>query len=138
MSEKGLAARDDDSDAVEREPGTIVVLNRDLMFGMRVRNAARSLGFEAVFAAETAGFAEAVRARRPLLGVIDMNGAVDWAVVRALRDDDAVRTPLLAFGPHVDVAGRRAAKGAGVDRLVSNGEFHRDTVGLLRRYAAPV
>ncbi|MDF3015147.1 MAG: hypothetical protein K0R44_372, partial [Thermomicrobiales bacterium] len=42
--------------------------------------------------------------------------------------------PTLAFGPHVDIEGRRAAKAAGVTRIVSNGQFHTDTVGLIERY----
>jgi hypothetical protein len=48
-----------------------------------------------------------------------------------------VATPLLGFGPHVDVDGRRAAKAAGLTRIVSNGEFHRDLVALVARYAHP-
>ena len=42
--------------------------------------------------------------------------------------------PTLAFGPHVDVEGRRAAKAAGVTRIVSNGQFHSDMAGLIERY----
>ncbi len=119
------------------EGSIVVVLNRDLMFGSRIRNALRTLGLGAVFAADTAQFADLARSSGPalVLGVIDMNGGVDWQAVRKLKDDPTVDAPLIAFGPHVDVAGRRAAKAAGIDRLLSNGEFHRDTAGLLRRYA---
>ncbi|HEX5500673.1 MAG TPA: hypothetical protein VFX03_15660, partial [Thermomicrobiales bacterium] len=70
------------------------------------------------------------------LGVIDMNGPVDWDEIAALAAM-ADRPPLLGFGPHVEVAGRRAAKAAGVDRIVANGEFHRDAAALIRRYARP-
>ena len=68
-------------------------------------------------------------------GIIDMNGAIPWDVIReaqSSRDDD--RTPTLAFGPHVDVEGRRAARAAGVTRIVSNGQFHSDMAGLIERY----
>ena len=117
--------------------GRVVVLNRDLMFGMRIRGVLQALGYEASFVADAAAFAALVRSSEPApaLGLIDMNGEVDWGVVRGLKDDPGINVPLLAFGPHVDVAGRRAAKTAGVDRLVSNGEFHRDPAGLIRRYA---
>ena len=117
--------------------GTIAVLNRDLLFGVRIGNQLRALGYTVAFAKETAGFGALVRetAPAPVLGIVDMNAGVDWDVVRGLVDDPAVVTPLLAFGPHLDVASRRAAKAAGVDRLVTNGEFHRDMVGLVRRYA---
>jgi hypothetical protein len=127
------------TDHNDRPGGVVVVLNRDLMFGMRIRQALQSLGYESRFAGETGGFVDLLRDVGPaaVLGVIDMNGAVDWALIRAGKDDGTIPTPLLGFGPHVDIEGRRAAKGAGVDRLVSNGDFHRDTTGLLRRYARP-
>lgn len=119
--------------------GTVAVLNRDLLFGVRIGNQLRALGYAVAFARDTEGFAALVRGTEPppVLGILDMNAGVAWDLVRGLVDDPAVVTPLLAFGPHLDVAGRRAAKAAGVDRLVSNGEFHRDMVGLVRRYARP-
>ena len=131
------SAADGQAGGEASEGSLVVVLNRDLIFGSRIRNALRSLGLGAAFAADTAKFAHLVRSSGPalVLGVIDMNGGVDWQAVRELKDDPTVDVPLIAFGPHVDVAGRRAAKAAGIDRLLSNGEFHRDTLGLLRRYA---
>ena len=117
--------------------GVIVALNRDLMFGALIRNAARALGYEVDFARDTERFVDAIRERTPppVLAVVDMNGPLDWGPIRAATADPAVPTPFLGFGPHVDVEGRRAAKAAGLDRIVTNGEFHRDAVGLLRRYA---
>ena len=117
--------------------GTIAVLNRDLMFGVRIGNGLRSLGYTVRFAGDTPGFAGLLRSTTPapVLGIVDMNAGIDWEVVRSLVDDPAVVTPILAFGPHLDVGNRRAAKAARVDRLVTNGEFHRDMVGLVRRYA---
>lgn len=117
--------------------GTVTVLNRDLMFGVRIGNQLRSLGYAVQFARDTDGFVDLLRTTlpAPVLGVIDMNNAIDWSQIQSLVADPAVATPLLAFGPHTDVAGRRTAKAAGVDRLVSNGDFHRDMVALVQRYA---
>ncbi len=119
--------------------GTVVVLNIDLMFGVRIGNGLRGLGYDVTFAKDARRFAEVVRETRPapVLGLIDMNAGIAWETIAELANDLAVATPLLAFGPHVDVAGRRAAKAAGVDRIVSNGEFHRSMVELVRRYALP-
>ena len=129
----------DVTEPARSELGTIVVLNRDLFFGVRIGNLLRSLGYAVDFAPSTAAFVDLVRTTRPppVLAILDLNGAVEWEPVRALAADPAVPTPLLAFGPHTDVAGRRVAKAAGVGRLVSNGEFHRDMAGLVRRYALP-
>ena len=107
------------------------------MFGVRIGNQLRALGYSVSFARDTVGFADLLRNAEPppVLGIIDMNTKVDWDLVRAIAADPARVSPLLAFGPHLDIDGRRAAKAAGVDRLVSNGEFHRDMVSLVGRYA---
>lgn len=121
--------------AVAGEP--VVVLNRDLLFGSRIASTVRTLGYDPTFVPTTAAFCEAVRAATPALAIIDMNGQVDWPLVASLVEEVGGGTPLLAFGPHVDVNGRRAAKAAGVGRIVSNGDFHRQMAELIARYARP-
>ncbi len=117
--------------------GHIVVLNRDLFFGVRIGNGLRGLGYEVTFAPDAPAFATAVRAATPpaVLGIVDLSAGPDWAAIAALTADHAVVTPVLVFGAHKDVEGLRAAKSAGVTRVVSNGDFHRDTAGIVARYA---
>lgn len=119
------------------EMGTIVVLNRDLMFGVRIANQLRAAGYAVAFAQRTSEFVDRLRLLepKPVLGLVDMNTAVEWPLIQALVLDTANATPLLGFGPHLDVEGRRAAKAAGVTRIVTNGEFHQNTINLVRRYA---
>lgn len=116
---------------------TVLVLNRDLMFGSRISAAARSIGLAPRFVRDLPALAAALDepGDPPALIVLDMNAALDWDAMAALVSDLAGRVPVLGFGPHVDVEGRRAAKGAGLTRIVSNGEFHRDTAGFIGRYA---
>ena len=118
--------------------GEIVVLNRDLFFGVKIGNTLRGLGYRVSFVPTTEEFVTRLRTNSPppVLGVIDMSAGVDWETIAAVVSAGAVRTPLLGFGSHLDVEGRRAAKAAGVTRIVSNGDFHRDMVTLVRRYAA--
>jgi hypothetical protein len=114
-----------------------VVLNRDLLFGSRIRSALISLGLEGRFVGTTEEFVSALSERPDsvAIGIIDMNGAVSWDVVReALSVAHSGLAPTLAFGPHVDIEGRRAAKTAGVTRIVSNGQFHSDMADLIARY----
>lgn len=120
--------------------GTIIVLNRDLMFGVRIANQLRAAGYTVTFAQKTSDFVSRVRLAdpKPVLGLVDMNTPVEWPLIQALVLDTANATPLLGFGPHLDIAGRRAAKAAGLARIVTNGEFHQDTVGFVRRYARHV
>jgi hypothetical protein len=117
--------------------GRVVVLNRDLFFGVRIGNQLRALGYTVEVVPDAARFVATVRAADPpaVLGVIDIAARPDWTPIQALTADPAFPTPLLAFGPHLDVAGLRAAKVAGAARVVSNGDFHRAMIDLVRRYA---
>lgn len=113
-----------------------IVLNRDLMFGSRIRGALVSLELAPRFVKNTDELAAALGsdAAETALVIIDMNGPIDWqAVARAIRAASDP-PPTLAFGPHVDVESRRAAKAAGISRIVSNGQFHREMVDLIARY----
>ena len=125
--------------SLPQDPLLLIVLNRDLFFGVRVRNLAKELGFDVLLVPNAAGVRTALGAshERAALVIIDMNVlrvAVDW--------DDLTATlaayptvPSLGFGAHTDVETRRAAKRAGLTRIVSNSDFHRDAAGLIQRYA---
>lgn len=117
--------------------GEVVVLNRDLMFGSRIAAALKALGLRGRFVRDLPGLTAALGESgiEPLLVVVDMNATVDWDALAALIDARGPVVPFLGFGPHVDIAGRRAAKAAGMTRIVSNGAFHKDTAGLIARYA---
>ena len=118
-------------------PTLAVVLNRDLLFGSRIRSALTSLGLEARFVSTAEQFVGALHEESGAvaIGIVDMNGAVAWNVIREeLSGANCGGVPTLAFGPHVDVEGRSAAKAAGVTRIVSNGQFHADMAGLIERY----
>ena len=118
-------------------PKLAVVLNRDLLFGSRIRSALSNSGLTAQFVANAEQFARALAEDRDsiAIGIIDMNGPVAWDVIgKLLGHADPAMPPTLAFGPHVDIENRRAAKAAGVTRIVSNGQFHEDMVGLIERY----
>ena len=117
--------------------GEIVILSRDLLFGVSIRNSVRQLGFTPLLVTSTATLSEALLQpeRAPALVIVDLaavGAGGDWGAIRAV-----VHRPcaVLVFGPHMDVAGLRAAKDAGVTRVVSNGQFHREMGALIERYA---
>ena len=118
-------------------PTLAVVLNRDLLYGSRIRRALAKLGLDSRFVATAEQFAGAL-SREPnsvAIGIIDMNSAISWDAIReAQLSEVAGLVPTLAFGPHVDIEGRRAAKAAGVTRIVSNGQFHTNMTELIERY----
>jgi len=113
----------------------IVALNRDLFFGVRLKQLGESLGYAVELVPDAGRFLTALHARGAQLGIIDINARPDWSLIAA-DPEVANRPPIMAFGPHLDVEGLRAAKEAGVTRVVSNGQFHRDPAALITRYAA--
>lgn len=119
-----------------RGSGSVVVLSRDVFFGMRIRTSLRQLGYEVTIAQDIPGFTRLLTGgdAPSALGLIDFNNPVDWP---ALADAIASGVPIVAFGPHTDVSGFRAAKSAGVSRVVANGEFSRSLPALAKRHALP-
>jgi hypothetical protein len=117
------------------ERSLALVLNRDLLFGSRIRSAISSLGLRAKFVSNAAQLAAELASNSDdvAIVVIDMNDPIDWERIRE-ELGKAIPPPTLAFGPHVDVDARRAAKAAGIDRIVTNGQFDRGMVPLIDRY----
>ena len=114
----------------------VLALNRDLFFGVRMKNQLAAGGFEVEFVPTAAAFAERLRGDSGAIvaGLIDIGAGPDWTVVASLCGELGAAVPIIAFGPHTDVDGFRAAKGSGVTRVISNGDFHRDTLGVVQRY----
>ncbi|CAN5687132.1 hypothetical protein BH24CHL4_BH24CHL4_23090 [soil metagenome] len=118
---------------------TVIVLNRDLMLGIVIGNTAKTLGYAVERVTKTPELVERLRNGRSevSLAIIDMNMTIDWDQITGWIRSGQDLPPILGFGPHVDIEGRRSAKQAGLTRIVSNGEFHRDMARLIRRYARP-
>lgn len=125
--------------SLPQDPLHLIALNRDVFFGVRLRNLGKELGLDVMLTPNVAGIRSALEAHHQTaaLLVIDMNvlrEAVDWEAIAALLVDFPA-IPSLGFGSHTDIETRRAAKQAGVGRIVSNSEFHRDAASLIQRYA---
>lgn len=114
--------------------GLVAVLSTDLFFSMRIRTALRQLGFSVSIAKDVPALSVLVEndGQKACLCIVDFNYPVDWAAIDELTYGGV---PILAFGPHKDVEGFRAAKAAGVTRVVANGEFSRSLPDLALRYA---
>jgi hypothetical protein len=135
MPESKVDAASDASATLAIDRGEIVVLNRDLFFGVKIGNILRGLGYRVSFVPATEPFVARLQTSGPetVLGIIDMGAGIEWSAIATLTGTES--TPILAFGSHLDVDGRRAAKAAGVTHILSNGDFHRDMVALVERYA---
>ncbi|MBW3634719.1 MAG: hypothetical protein KY456_17000 [Chloroflexi bacterium] len=126
----------DDSEDQWRGSGRVAVLSPDLFFGMRIRASLRQLGYVVAIVKDGEAFTNLLidNAAPTVLGLVDFNTPVDWT---KLQQALATGIPVVAFGPHTDVEGFRAAKAAGAARVVSNGEFSRSLPALAKRHALP-
>ena len=115
---------------------SVVVLNRDLFFGIRLNQLLKQLGYQVKLEKTLDGFLAGVSGFGVALGIIDISFAPDWDRLASVIATGSL-PPLIAFGPHLDVEGLRAAKKAGVNRVFSNGDFTKDTAAIIARYARP-
>ncbi|HYH12438.1 MAG TPA: hypothetical protein VD789_08810 [Thermomicrobiales bacterium] len=112
----------------------VVVLSRDLFFGMRIRNALKQMGFATVIRKSEAELDDELAGGSAALALIDFNSPVDWTLVSgtiAAHGD----LPVVAFGSHTDTEAFRLAREAGVTRVIANGAFSQQLPDLIERYA---
>ncbi len=107
----------------------VVALVKDLFFSVKLGNEVRRAGFQSRVVKMQADFIEACCDESVALGVIDLSVGVDW------NDWHAPDVPVIAFGPHKDVAALQAAKAAGITRVMANSLFHAQAAAMIRRYA---
>lgn len=115
--------------------GAVVALITDVFFSVSVRSTIRGLGYDALLVRTADEVADHVGVDDIRLVVVDataVRGADDWNQLGQIAAEVA---PVLAFGPHKDVERLRAAKEAGVSRVVANSQFHREMAALIERYA---
>jgi predicted metal-dependent hydrolase len=75
---------------------------------------------------------------QPALLLFDLNNkAIPWRQwIAALKSSAATRRiPVMAFGPHEDVATMTAARDAGADAVLARSRFTADMPGLFQKYA---
>lgn len=104
----------------------VLALVDDLLFASRIEGTLSAHGFIVRTVPLTTEAVSAAREWSPDAIVVSFGVPFrDWeGAIRALHAEPSLReTPILAFGPHVDAAGRAAATAAGATRVVTNGVF---------------
>jgi hypothetical protein len=115
--------------------GPVLLLIPDVFFAVTVRNTVRRIGYDPHILKRTEDLMVAAGEHQAVLAVVDLaavGAESEWDDIGDLVNDGL---PVLVFGSHKDVDGLRAAKAAGVTRVVSNGQFHREMPDLIQRYA---
>lgn len=104
----------------------ILGLVRDLLFGVRIEEAARAQGYRMVWLQPGEDAAARIVVLQPGLFVVEMaGGEPEWeAQIARIKSNAATRrVPVIAFGPHVDVAAAERARRAGADEVLPRGRF---------------
>jgi hypothetical protein len=125
------AGLDDPRDA----GGPVLLLIPDVFFAVTVRNTVRRIGYDPHILKRTDDLIVAAGEHQAVLAVVDLAAVQAGSEWDDIGDLVADGLPVLVFGSHKDVDGLRAAKAAGVTRVVSNGQFHREMPDLIKRYA---
>lgn len=117
------------------ETTTVLLLERDLFFSVKIRDTLRHLNYETVVARNEDDFARKLAASAPKLAIINIATAgVAWE--RVIAEARAADVPVLAFGPHVDLEAQQQARQAGANRVVSNSKLAKDLPTLVGRVLA--
>ena len=119
---------------------TILALEKDLFFAVKIRDTLRHHGMEVKTARNLQIFEQGLQAEgseKPALVIVNIaTQGVDWeAAIRQARD---AGYPVLAFGSHIDLEARAKALAAGAQRVVANSKFTSDMPGLVKRMMAVI
>jgi CheY-like chemotaxis protein len=106
----------------------------DLLFSSKIRNVARRIGVEVVFARSRDAIVEQARSARPALTIVDLNGdrMRPLEVIAAIRaDPELAALPVIGFVSHVQADLIDAARAAGIDQVMARSAFSATLPDLL-------
>lgn len=115
---------------------TAVLVSGDMMVSSRVMSAAKSAGATLAIALSAGDLPERLSDQARLV-LVDLSqpGLSPAEVVSTVRQG-APLAKIVAFGPHVEEGLLAAARDAGCDLVMTNGEFHRQQAAILAKHGA--
>lgn len=118
---------------------SIVCLVEDLFFGTRLDDVIRTMGGLPVIVETPAAFVDAVDRVFPVLALVDLGAAGDWAqaITRCKIRPHTSQIPIIAFGSHVDTATLRAARHAGADHAWARSKLMAELPDIVERHLRP-
>jgi CheY-like chemotaxis protein len=115
----------------------IVAVLSDLMFTVKIQEAAKRAGVQPVFVkSEDEALAEAKQ--HPAVIIVDLNNSALNAldVITKLKGDEVTRDiSLLGYVSHVQADLKQAAEERGCDAVMPRSAFSHNLAAILRRYA---
>jgi len=104
----------------------ILCLLDDLMFSVKIKTAAKTLGAEVYFERSPDSILDTIRAQTPRLVIFDLDSVKMKPVetVAAMKADEALREiPTVGFVSHVHADTIAAARAAGIDQVLARSAF---------------
>ncbi|HEU4783529.1 MAG TPA: hypothetical protein VFS83_09340 [Ktedonobacterales bacterium] len=121
-----------ESGASETSLKSVILLDTDLFFVVKVRTTLQHAGYDVRTARSLVDFTRRLATDSPALALVNTAIAgVDWrAAIGAARE---ARIPVIAFGSHVDLETQQAARDAGATRVIANSKLAADLPGIVAR-----
>ena len=109
----------------------VVAVLSDLMFTVKIQDAAKRAGVEAVFVtSQEKAFAQA--RENPALVILDLNYGEPLGLIHTLKQEGATaKIPLLGFVSHVQTDLIQAARDNGCDRVMARSAFSQNLPAIL-------
>lgn len=119
------------------EKKKVLAVVTDLMFAVKISDAAKRTGFDVKFVKSEADALEESKAS-PILIILDLNaGGIDSVdLARKLKNSDGKGVPLLAFVSHVQGELKQQAHDAGCDVVLARSAFSTNLQQILKRHAS--
>jgi ActR/RegA family two-component response regulator len=116
----------------------IVAVLNDLMFTVKIQEAAKRAGLETVFVkSQERALCEAKA--KPAVIILDLNydDAAPLDTIEKLKaDDESSKVSLLGYVSHVQADLKHAAQAKGCDTVIARSAFSQNLPRILSRYAA--
>ena len=117
-------------------PKKVVAVLNDLLFRVKIQEAAKRGGFEVVFV-QSQGEALAQAQNQPIVIILDLNdaGAEPLDTIEKLKsNDETTSIRLLGYVSHVQADLIKAAREKGCDVVMARSAFSQDLPKILSRY----
>jgi len=116
---------------------TVVAVLSDLMFTVKIQEAAKRAGMDAVFV-QSRHDALAQAKLNPAVMILDLNstGTDPLEIISILKTDDNTKEiELLGYVSHVQVDLKQAAQERGCDMVIARSAFSQNLPLILKRFA---
>ncbi|HZR78133.1 MAG TPA: hypothetical protein VFA58_02945 [Chthoniobacterales bacterium] len=120
------------------EPKKIVAVLKDLMFRVKIQEAAKRAGLQAIFV-ESQADALARAKENPAVIILDLSHSDSdplETIAKLKTDAETSKVNLLCYVSHVQADLKRAAQEKGCDVVLARSAFSQNLTTILERYAS--